>query len=350
VLLRVGYDLPNLEDTARIEDSLGTLKQLLNQGNKLVLMTKWGRPKGPEAELSTQKLIPILESLIREKVLYLDQYESFENAKIQIQTSENRLFLLENLYFNPVEQSKTATERLELAQKYASLGDNFVDECFISSHRKDSTNTEIKELLPSFLGLGYTSEVQELDRLRSNPQRPFKVVMAGSKLETKLDLITQIIPKADQILLGGLLCFTFIEAKKRLGQSDLPDLKKSPVEENFLETATELLLKYPGKILTPMDLVFEGDFAKDIGPKSLEFYKSSLADSKTIFWNGTLGQYEQKPFDKGTTELASYVVSLKNCFKVIGGGDTNASLPPEILAGFDFVSMGGGATLEYLSR
>lgn len=350
VLVRVGYDLPNLQDVARIKDSLPTLNRLLENNNKLVLLTKWGRPDGESQDLSTQNLVTVIENEIKEKVAFLNQYTSFENTKNQIQNTNSKIFLLENLYFNSDEQSKDSNKRLDLAKKYASLGQYFVDECFISSHRKDATNTEIKTLLPTFLGLGYSQEIQHLDKLKIDPKRPFVAVMAGAKLETKLELITQMITKVDKILLGGLLCFTFIQAKKELGEINLPELKKSSIELNFLETAKELLQKYPGKILTPVDLVYKDDFAKDVGPKTLEYYKENLADSQTLFWNGTLGHYEEMPFDYGTIELAKYMTSLQNCFKVIGGGDTNASLPAEILAGFDFVSMGGGATLDYLSK
>jgi len=367
VLVRVAFDLPSLDDTARIKDAIPTIELLLSHKNKVILTTKWGRPKGQDLEFSTQKLVDVIESELATtpktsssplerstKVEFVDQFKSFVQAKTQILNSKNQVFLLENTHFEADEKSKESEKRTIIAQKYASLADYFVDEAFPSSHREEATNTEIKEILPWTFGLAYANEIVNLDRLRLDVKKPFVVVMAGAKLETKLSLITKMLPKADKILVGGLLGFTFIQAAKDLDYADLPDIYDSYVEVDFLDQAKELLKTNPEKLILPIDIVYEEvegkKFGRDIGLKTLELFESELQKAQTIFWNGTLGFYEKPPFDKATHELGFFIAKLETAFKVLGGGDTGSSLPQEILDKLDFVSMGGGATLEYLSR
>jgi phosphoglycerate kinase len=367
VLVRVAFDLPSLDDTARVKDAIATIELLLKNKNKVVLATKWGRPKGNDLEFSTQKLVDVVESELATtpktsssplergtQVEFVNQFQSFEEAKTQILNSQKQIFLLENTHFSSDEKSKDAEARLKIAQKYASLADYFVDEAFPSSHREEATNTEIKEILPWTFGLAYANEIVNLDRLRLDVKKPFVVVMAGAKLETKLPLITKMLPKADKILIGGLLSFTFLQAAKDLGHSDLPDIYDSYVEVEFLEQAKELLKSNHEKLVLPLDLAYEEEngkkYGRDVGAKTLELFESELQKAQTIFWNGTLGFYEKPPFNQATLALGKYIADLKNSFRVLGGGDTGSSLPQEILEKLDFVSMGGGATLEYLSR
>jgi phosphoglycerate kinase len=377
VLVRVSFDLPNLKDTTRILDAIPTIKLLLKNKNKLILCTKWGKVKEQdlqnplESNLSLKKMQETLDIVFKKNLEevydleFVNQFENFEILENKIKDrnldSRDQIFLLENTHFEPKEKSKNPKERLEIAKKYAKLADFFVDEAFPSSHRSEATNTEIKELLTNCLGLSYQNELKNLNKLKEDIQKPYLVVMAGSKLETKLPLIQKILPKADKILLGGMLAFSFIKVAKDnnlplfLGDKNkqYPELFDSQIEENFLQTALELLQKYPEKLVLPVDFVYDnkGDkrFAYDVGPKTLQLFENYLKTAKTIFWNGTLGFYEQKPFDKGTLELAEFVSNLEDTFSAIGGGDTNSSLPKHILEKFSFVSMGGGATLEYLS-
>jgi phosphoglycerate kinase len=377
VLARVSFDLPNLKDTARILDVIPTIKLLLQNKNKVILCSKWGKVREmdlqnpSQSKLSLKNMEETLDIIFKknlEKVYDLEfanQFESFENLenKIKAKSSDFRdqIFLLENIHFEPKEKSKNYEQRLEIAKKYAKLADFFVDEAFPSSHRSEATNTEIKELLPNCFGLSYQNELENLNKLKEDIQKPYLVVMAGSKLETKLPLIQKILPKADKILLGGMLAFSFIKVAKDNNlplfledkNKQYPELFDSQIEENYLKTALDLLQKYPEKLILPIDFIYgskdEKKFAYDVGPKTLKLFENYLKTAKTIFWNGTLGFYEQKPFDKGTLELAEFVSNLENTFSAIGGGDTNSSLPKNILEKFSFVSMGGGATLEYLS-
>jgi len=369
VLVRVAFDLPSLSDTARIKDAIPTIDLLLKNNNKVVLATKWGRPKGIDPEFSTQKLIDVIESEILTQITqtalpsfinsgtaieFVDQFKSFEEAKSEILNSQNQIFLLENTHFSEDEKSKESVHRLNLAQKYASLADFFVDEAFPSSHRQEATNSEIKQILPWAFGLSYLSEITNLNKLKIDVEQPFVVVMAGAKLETKLPLISKMLPKAEKILLGGLLSFTFIQAAKELGFSDLPDIYDSYVEVEFLEQAKDLLKSNPDQLILPLDLVYESEngktYGRDVGDKTLQLFENELKKAKTIFWNGTLGFYEKPPFDESTKKLGEFISSLDKAFKALGGGDTGSSLPQSILDKIDFVSMGGGATLEYLSQ
>ena len=360
VLVRVAFDLPDLSHTSRIDDAVDTLVTLLTQKNKVLIVSKWGRPKDSDPSLSMKLMVDTIEFRLKEignldkKVEFVNQFESFNTTKLVIESSTSELFLLENCHFEPLEKSKEEEERLGVAKKYASLADYFVDEAFPSSHRNEATNTDIKSLLPWTYGLAFTKEIKNLEKLKSNFESPFLVVMAGAKLKTKLPIISQMIKKADKILVGGLLSFAFIKAMQELGLSDKPELYDSPVEEDFLETAKKLIVKYPGKLVLPTDLVYEEEdgktYARDVGEKTVDLFKKNLKDAKTLFWNGTLGFYEKPPFDKGTLEVGRFCAGLDGCFKVLGGGDTGSSLPDDVLNKFDFVSMGGGATLEYLSN
>lgn len=355
VLVRVNYDLSNLEDDERIDDSLATIQTLLEENNKVILCTHWGRPDPEDIEshshLSTSRLDDLLEEKLAESVLFINQFNSWQEANEEINNARENVILLENTRFDNDEKSKDPAVRLELAKKYAALADYYVDEAFAVSHRQEATNTEIKELLPSCHGLSFLNEINNLNKLK-NPQCPFVVVMGGAKLETKLDLLNKILPKTDKLIVGGMLCFTFIAAKKALGISNLPKTFDSTVELDFIDKAKELIQQYGDKIVTPIDFVYspDGKYAYDIGPKTLELFAISLSDAKTIFWNGPMGFYEKLPYDHGTLELGRTIIGLTNAFKIVGGGDTGSALPRYILDGIDFVSMGGGATLEYLSK
>ena len=355
VLIRVNYDLPNLEDDERINDSLATIQTLLEENNKVILCTHWGRPNPEDIEshshFSTSRLDDILEEKLAESVLFINQFSSWEEAKEEIDNAKESVIILENTRYNSDEKSKVPATRLELAKKYAELADYFVDEAFAVSHRQEATNTEIKELLPSCHGISFLNEINNLDKLK-DPQNPFVVVMGGAKLETKLDLLNKILPKTDKLIVGGMLCFTFIAAKKMMNYENVPEIYESLVEADFIETAREIIADHGDKIITPIDFVYspDGKHAFDIGPKTLELFAATLNDAKTIFWNGPMGFYEKPPYDHGTLELGRIIIGLTNAFKVVGGGDTGSALPSYILDGIDFVSMGGGATLEYLSK
>ena len=363
VLIRVGYDIPNNDDLSRIEDSVPTIKQLLAQNNKLILVTKWGKIKTPEDQINftTKNLLNLVKQVfeanqITNNVVFVDQFKQFTNNHLNNQKSlqENgEIMLYENCHFNDSEKSEDSETRLILAKQYAENIDYYVDECFISSHRNEATNTEIKTLVPFSYGIGYLKETTSLDKLRLNPKMPYIAIMGGAKLETKLPLINKMLPICDKILVGGLLCFTFLKAGANLGLS-IVEIHDSFVQEEYLETATEILRNNSNKIILPIDLVYDFEngkqFGRDIGDQTILLYKEILKDSKTVFWNGPMGFFERKPFDQGTHQIAEFLGDLTTSYRVLGGGDTNTALGEDLLAKFDFVSMAGGASLEYLSK
>ena len=353
VLVRVNYDLPLPISSERIDDSLSTLETLYENNNKVVLLTHWGRAKDGDKKLSTKSLVPYLEESLGRTVVYINQFKSFEDAKEIIEDSPEKFFLLENTRYNPDEQSKDPKVRLDLAKSYAYLGDAFVDEAFPVSHRDEATNCEIKTKLPFCYGISYQNEIQNLDKIKSNPASPFVAIMGGAKLETKLSLLNKILPKVDKILVGGLLAFTFLQAQKNLGQ-DIPAIFDSIVEADFVSIAEDIIKNHSDKLVLPVDFVYGESQGKkygyDIGPKTIELFEKEITKAKTIFWNGPMGFCEKKPFDKGTLSIAKAITNNKSAFTAIGGGDTGSAVPHEIESQFDFVSMGGGATLDYLAR
>jgi phosphoglycerate kinase len=351
--VRVCYDIPNLTDIARLQDSLNTIRLLLSNQNSVVLLTHWGRPSGIDSSLSTLQLEETLHNLLPEFQLeYINQYHFFEkNLSLRdiINISNTKLFLLENTRFDLREQSKNQSERDELAQKYGEIIDIFVDEAFPVSHRKEVTNFELAQRKPTFLGLSYQKEIQNLSRLTKSPKKPFVVIMGGSKLETKLHLIENMCKVADSVLIGGQLAFTFLEA---VGSK--LDLKNSYVEKNFLEKAKEIVAKYPNKIILPIDLKYgflkDKELALDIGSESIKLFSEYISRAQTLFWNGPLGYYEDPEFRQSTLEIAQVIAVNSKCFSVIGGGDTVACVPENIQQKFGFVSMGGGSTLDFLAK
>lgn len=365
VLLKVDFNIPeNLLSNERILASLETIKILLKGQNKIVLLTHFGRPeKGDKEKFSTEKLLDLIKKTLEDNFVkcnieYANQYESFDEVGKQILNSNSQLFILENTRFSPDEGDKDEFKRLALAEKYAILGDVFVDEAFSLSHRKEATNFELKKLFQdkekSFYGLNYLTEIENLKKLKEPKIQFLTVIMGGAKMETKLPLIEKTLEKSEYVIVAGLLAFTFLEARKNLfGDSyEIYDSKKF-VEVDFVEEAKRVLKKYPGKIILPEDFVFFQDGAKkyayDVGQKSLDKFKQKLELSDGIFWNGTLGYYELKPYDKGTLEIAEYL-SNSNKIVIIGGGDTVASIDKKYSDKFTFVSTGGGASLDFISK
>jgi phosphoglycerate kinase len=351
--VRVCYDLPSLTDLSRIEDSINTIKLLVQNKNQIILMTHWGRPNGGDRELSTLKILLLLESFLPQiQCEYINQYDLFDkNISLYdlVRISSTKVFLLENTRFDPREQSRNIDKRLELAQKYSNSIDVFVDEAFGVSHREEVTNTELAISKGRILGLSFQKEVNQLSKLVEHPKRPFVVVMGGAKLETKLPLIENMCEIADYVLLGGQLCLTFLQA------SNTPiDLKNSHVEREFIPQAQELMKKYGHKIILPIDVKYGAidgvEMCLDIGEQTIEIYASKLIEAKSVFWNGPMGYYEQLDFAIGTVEIARVISSLNECYTVIGGGDTLASVPVDVAQKFDAISMGGGATLAYLAH
>jgi phosphoglycerate kinase len=372
VLLRVNYDIPDVNAIERIKDSIPTINLLLENGNKVILLTHFGRPIGAEHNFSTQKISIQVEKTIHHPVMYMNQFASFEAIKEIMDQSSKQIFLLENTRFHQFEQSTKPAESLELAQKYAELGEYFVDDAFGVSHRREVTNSTLKSILPFSYGISYDNELKNLTKLKEmmyknhniskdpqsktvSEQPQTIVIMGGAKLETKLELVQKILPNVDALLIGGMLSFTFLEAQNLLNLKPKVEIHNSKVETEFLDIAKSLLLKFHQKIILPTDYNFGLDSAGqklgyDIGENTIAQFQGIIDGAKVIFWNGPLGLCEKKEYAMGTIAIAKSISQNQNAYKVVGGGDTLAFLPNNLESKFNFVSMGGGATLDFLSR
>jgi phosphoglycerate kinase len=357
VLVRVNYDLPNLDSLDRIEDSLETIKKLLRSNNKIILVSHWGRPTGVDSKFSLKQLVPFLEKITGKEVLFLNQYDYFESEceklKKTIEQAKYSIFLLENTRFS-ISEKDSGNFGMELAKKYASLGTYFIDEAFAVSHREEVTNFVLPQLMPNSKGISYTKELEYLYGFKTAHKSGKYVLMGGSKLETKLPIIRNLIPSVDKFFFGGLISFTFLRARMELGGSYI-DTRNSYIESDFLDTAKELLKNNPGKIFLPIDFVFRNDngseLALDIGEKTLKYFREEfVSGAKNIFWNGPFGMYEVEEYRKGTVGIAKILSDLNNVKVILGGGDIVSALHGIDISKFDFISMGGGATLEYLGK
>jgi phosphoglycerate kinase len=352
IFLKVDWNIPSLTETDRIEQTLPTIQKLLKNKNIVIVATHWGRPDGKvDSEYSTEKMIPVLAKLLKKskidaEIVFVDQVTNFDAARNTINScgiKKSTIVILENTRFLADEQTKDIKKRRALATKYAALADEMIDEAFALSHRKEATNTEIKILLGNSVGKEYQTEIEELDVLKINPDRPYYMIMGGAKLETKLPMIERLLPKVDRLFIGGQLVFTFLAAKGVWAHDSL-------VEESFVQKAKKLLDKYGTKIV-----LAEVEYAQVDGKKvgvdvSVEFiHKVAVAckSGGTVFWNGPMGWIE-KGYVNGNQSLA-YTLATSDMYIVVGGGDTVGSISPEILETFDYVSTGGGATLEYLA-
>ena len=355
VLLKVAYDLPSLEDTARIENTLDTLHYLLERNNRVLISTHWGRPDGFDLAYSTTQLMPILAKLYRRRfkeklnVQPLDQYEYFEDGNVRrlrrvLNLFKGAVVMLENSRYHEAEKSSDQAERNALAQQYALIADAVVNEAFPLRHRNEVTNTELTALLPTALGLSYQAELSALNKLR-NPQKPFTIILGGAKLGTKLPLLEHLLPRVDYALLAGQSAFPFLKLQGEI------DLRRTKVDESQQALIQKLHDRYSEKLVLPRDFRFDPDgVALDVGPETIEQFSEIIDTSKTVFWNGPLGRYEEAKFAEGTKQIAAHLAKLKDAYTVVGGGDTIANLTPARAAKISFLSMGGGATLDYLAN
>jgi phosphoglycerate kinase len=235
---------------------------------------------------------------------------------------------------------------MEMAKEYSELGDYFVDESFPIYHRKHATNAYIKKCMPYAVGIAYQTEIEELTAISKTPQEPLVVISGGAKLETKIPVLEKLAFKADHILIGGLICFTLLEAKGI-------HIEGAQIDQSLVPYAESLINTYDDKLVFPVDFVYGDEGGSrhpyDIGPKSIELFGSYIKKARSLFWNGPLGFYENG-YTHGTKAIAQQILDNQQCYSIIGGGDITSSLSKEMLDKFDFVSAGGGATLDFLAK
>jgi phosphoglycerate kinase len=373
VLVRSDLNVPldddrNITDPGRIIASVPTLAALSDAGAKVVVTAHLGRPKGgPEPEFSLAPVAKALgEQLGRHVQLAGDVVGTDALARAEGLT-DGDILLLENIRFDPRETSKDDAERLALAEQLVELvGDDgaFVSDGFGVVHRKQASVYDVATLLPHYAGKLVAAEIDVLEQLTSSTERPYAVVLGGSKVSDKLAVIENLATKADSLVIGGGMCFTFLASQ---GVS----VGKSLLEESMIDTCRKLLEDYGDVIHVPVDIVVADEFKADspseivaadripdskmgldIGPGSVQRFTALLSNAKTIFWNGPMGVFEFPAFAAGTKGVAEAIIAAtaKGAFSVVGGGDSAAAvrqlgLPED---GFSHISTGGGASLEYL--
>jgi phosphoglycerate kinase len=366
--LNVPLDNGVITDPGRIIASAPTLKALVDGGAKVVVTAHLGRPKGePDLKLSLAPVAAALGEALGQDVQLADDVVGRDARARAARLTDGDVLLLENIRFDPRETSKDDGERLALAKELAELvgpTGAFVSDGFGVVHRKQASVYDIATLLPHYAGKLVAEEVSVLERLTSSTRRPYAVVLGGSKVSDKLGVIEQLATKADSIVIGGGMCFTFLAAA---GLS----VGTSLLQTEMIDTCRRLLDTYADVLRLPVDIVVAEEFAADsppqlvaadaipdgkmgldIGPGSVIRFNALLTNAETIFWNGPMGVFEFPAFAAGTKGVAEVITraTAKGAFTVVGGGDSAAAvralgLPED---SFSHISTGGGASLEYL--
>jgi phosphoglycerate kinase len=361
VLMRADFNVPmnkgEITDDGRIKAALATINYLLENSNKVILLAHLGRPKGEiKPELTLQPIAQRLCELLGRPVNFV--------TKLDENTSNHEIVLLENTRFDVRETSKDETERLELAKEWAQFGDAFVSDGFGVVHRNQASVTELAKLLPSYAGLLIAKETSSFERILNDPERPYVVIMGGSKVSDKLKVIENLLPKVDKLLIGGGMTYTFLAAN---GFS----VGKSLLEVEMIDQIKDLMSKAEQlgvEILLPEDVVTANEISEtsktqiksitqiadnemglDIGPRTIANYQKAIASAKTVVWNGPMGVFEIEAFANGTKAIAKSLSEI-NAYTVIGGGDSAAAIRKFGIGDekFGHISTGGGASLELL--
>lgn len=363
--LNVPLDGTTITDDGRVRASVPTIKRLADAGARVLVTAHLGRPDGvANPKYSLAPVAERLAELLGAPVLFANDTVGPEAHRIASALQDGQVAVLQNVRFNDEETSKDKDERREFAGKLADLADVFVSDGFGVVHRKQASVYDIVRELPSAVGELVEAEVDVLKRLTESPERPYTVVLGGSKVSDKLGVIDNLLDKADNLLIGGGMVFTFLKAQGH-------EVGKSLLEEDQLDIARgyiEQAAKQGVRLVLPTDIVVAPEFAADapativpadaipgdqlgldIGPDSSAAFAEIIRDSKTVFWNGPMGVFEMAAFAAGTKAVAQALTEVDG-LSVVGGGDSAAAVRQLGFADSDFghISTGGGASLEYL--
>lgn len=363
--LNVPLDGETITDDGRIRASVPTIKKLVERGAKVVVAAHLGRPKG--SVTPKYSLAPVsrrLAELLGEDVAFATDVVGESAQSVVAGLQDGQVALLENLRFEPGEESKDDAVRSEFAGKLAALAELYVGDGFGAVHRKHASVYDLPKRLPHAAGDLVLAEVEVLRKLTEDPARPYVVVLGGAKVSDKLGVIANLLSKVDRLLIGGGMAYTFLKSQghevgKSLLQEDQIDQVKGFLEEAASRgvelvlpvdvlAATEFGADAPYEVVETTAIPADRE-GLDIGPRTRELFASKLADAQTVFWNGPMGVFEFDAFSGGTRAVAEALVNSK-AFTVVGGGDSAAAvrrlgLPED---GFSHISTGGGASLEYL--
>ncbi|MEU8178513.1 phosphoglycerate kinase [Microbispora hainanensis] len=363
--LNVPLDGETITDDGRIRASVPTIKKLVERGAKVVVAAHLGRPKG--SVTPKYSLAPVsrrLAELLGEDVAFATDVVGESAQSVVAGLQDGQVALLENLRFEPGEESKDDAVRGEFADKLAALAELYVGDGFGAVHRKHASVYDLPKRLPHAAGDLVLAEVEVLRKLTEDTARPYVVVLGGAKVSDKLGVIANLLSKVDRLLIGGGMAYTFLKSQghevgKSLLQEDQIDQVKGFLEEAASRgvelvlpvdvlAATEFGADAPYEVVDATAIPADRE-GLDIGPRTRELFASKLADAQTVFWNGPMGVFEFDAFSGGTRAVAEALVNSK-AFTVVGGGDSAAAvrrlgLPED---GFSHISTGGGASLEYL--
>lgn len=358
--LNVPLDEGRITDDGRIRASLPLIRSLAERGAKVIVSAHLGRPKGKaDPALSLAPVAIRLEQLLGRPVRLARDVVGPDAQSSAAELREGSVLLLENVRFEAAETSKDDAERGAFAEQLAGLADLYVDDAFGAVHRKHASVYDVAQRLEHAAGPLVAAELDVLERLEVNPDRPYIVVLGGSKVSDKIAVIEALLPKVDQVLVGGGMCFTFLAAQGHGVGSSL-------LEDHMLEQCRELLAS--GKVILPVDVIAATAFSADaehdvvdataipadrmgldIGPRTVQLFADALRSAKTVFWNGPMGVFEMAPYAEGTRGVAEAVAAVPG-LSVVGGGDSAAAVRALGIeeSRFTHISTGGGASLEHL--
>ncbi len=363
VLVRVDFNVPldenlKITDDTRMRMAVPTLKHIIDNGGKLIIMSHLGRPKGEVvAKYSLKSVVGHLSELLGKPVAFANDCIGEEATKVVNSLKDGEVALLENLRFHKEEEKNNP----EFAKALASLGDIFVSDAFGTAHRAHASTAGIADTLPAYAGFLMEKEITYLSKVTENPERPLVAIMGGAKVSDKILVIENLLEKVDTLLIGGGMAYTFLKSQgikigKSLCEDDKLDLAKSLIEK---------AKKLGKKMLFTQDVIGTKDFATvcgtytmaeipddaegvDIGPETIKAFEAELKKAKTVLWNGPMGVFEKPAFANGTRKIAEILGTL-NAITVIGGGDSVAAIEQMGCADkVSHVSTGGGACLEFL--
>lgn len=366
VIIRVDFNVPikdgEITDDNRIKASLETINYAISNNAKVILMSHLGRIKTEEDKIKNT-LEPValrLSELLDKEIIFVDETRGkiLEDAISELKPGE--ILLMENTRFEDLNNKAESSNSEELGKYWASLGDIYINDAFGTSHRSHASNVGIASNLPNGIGFLIEKEIKEIEQTIKNPQRPFTVILGGSKVKDKIGVIENLVNIADYILIGGAMAYTFLKASEI-------EIGSSLLDEESIDFCKNILKKYSDKIILPIDSVNaleisdevtprecfineikENEIGLDIGYNTVKLFKQYLQKSKTIIWNGPLGYFEIENFSNGTKKICEVLKDI-DAKKIVGGGDTGAAI---IEFGYkdsvSFISTGGGASLEML--